>query len=333
MALNTLAEYISISLPPAWESCYETAMAQYRPDWLESCDFEAILDYYGFDEVYYKPRFHQEVAVLKQDQTLNRICWLMHYVLFFSEKTDFLTISRWGRGEHPFAEHGSPTICMVAALAGQPIHAENMADRCYDEEQIQIHKDGVRNCWVSQYEDFGVDGISFDLFLWMGCFLRCHLVRLGRLEYECGLKHFEKYDHLFDGEPIYVFIHIPSSDNGLQEDDVDASLRLARERLKDYYPQVAGKTVVFCTYSWLLSPQLREILKPDSNIIKFQNRFKVTDSIDGTASFLSFAFKIDASPGSFDYNTLPEDTHLRRELKARLLRGDPLQQSWGYFTV
>ncbi|MBE6973546.1 MAG: hypothetical protein E7440_06690 [Ruminococcaceae bacterium] len=334
MELNKLAKYISISVPAAWEHCYDAAMAQYRPDWLDDYNFEMILDYYGFSEEYYKPRLRQEVALLKEDAILNRICWLMHYILFYGEKTDFLNVGSWGKGaDHPFSEHGSPVTCVVAALTGQAIHVQNMAERGYDEEQIQIHKNGVQRCWVGQHEDYGVDGISFELLVWMGCFLRCHLVRLGRLQYECGLKHFGKYDHLFEGEPIYIFIHIPATDNGLQNEDVGESIRLAQEKLDEYFPQIAGKTAVFCTYSWLLSPQLRDILKPDSNIIKFQDRFNVTESIDGTGSFLNFAFKINAAPGSFDYNTLPEDTHLRREIKARLLRGDPLQQGWGYFTV
>jgi len=331
--LNKLAEYSSIQIPKAWETCYEAAMAQYRTDWLDDYDFEAILDYYNFSEDYYKPRLRQEVALLKQDATLNRICWLMHYILFYGETADFLNIWSWKGNPIAFAEHGSPTTCVVAALTGQAIHAQNMAERGYDEEQIQIHKDGVRGCWVGQRVNYGVDGVSFGLMVWMGYFMRCHLVRLGRLQYESGLKHFGKYDHLFDGEPIYIYIHIPPADNGLQDDEVEESIRLALQKLERYYPQVAGKTVVFCTNTWLLSPQLREILKPGSNIVKFQDRFNITEFSDGTGPFLNFGFKINAAPGSFDYNTLPEDTHLRREIKGRLLRGEPLQQGWGYFTV
>jgi len=151
MELERLAQYISVQVPTAWESCYEAAMAQYRSNWLDDYDFEYILDYYGFSEEFYKPRLRQEVALLKQDATLNRICWLMHYVLFYGETADFLNTWSWGKGSaKPFAEHGSPTTCVVAALTGQAIHAKNMAERGYDEEQIQIHKDGVRTCWVGQ---------------------------------------------------------------------------------------------------------------------------------------------------------------------------------------
>lgn len=332
MQLQKLADYISINVPTAWENCYEKAMEMYRPNWLDDYDFEYILDYYGFSEEYYKPRLRQEVALLKEDATLNRICWLMHYVLFYADAEDYRNIWKWDVGCTPFAEHGSPTTCVVAFLTGQSIHARNMAERCYDEDQVQIHKNGVRGCWMGQHEDFGVDGVTFGLMCWSAMFVRCYLVRLGRLQYECGLKHYPQYDSLFEGEPVYINIHIPSADNGLQDDEVETSVCLAQEKLEQYFPQVAGKTRVYCTSTWLLSPQLREILsqKQGSNIIKFQDRFTLLSLTEDSGPFLKFGFQVNPT---VDYEKLPEDTSLRRELKARLLRGDTLQIGFGYFTV
>ena len=333
MELGELAAYISIQVPAAWEHCFEAAMEQYRSDWLEQFDFESILDYYRFSEEYYKPRLRQELALLKQDATLNRICWLMHYILFYApDKKDFLNVWGWKGDPYAFAHHGSFVTCVVAQLAGQPIHADNMAMRGYDPEQTDIHIRGVRACWVGQHETYGIDGVGFGHMLWGAYFMKCHLVRLGRLEYECGLKHFESYDHLFDKEPVYIYIHIPPADNGLQDDEVTDSVQMALDRLEQYYPQVKGKQVVFCTHTWLLSPELREILKPDSNIVKFQNRFHITEYDEAVAPFLSFGFKVTPGP-DVDYKALPEDSHLRREIKTRLLNGEKLHQGWGYFTV
>lgn len=334
MNVEVLAQHISIPVPAAWEHCYEAAMEKYRPDWLDDYDFEYVMDYYGLSEDYYKPRLRQEVALLKQDEILNRVCWLMHYILYYADSSEFLTIWTWGKGEGvvPFEHHGSFVTCVVAALTGQPIHAKNMADRGYDEEQINQHKLGVYRCWIGQRVNYGMDGVSFGLMLWMSYFMRCNLVRLGRLQYECGVRGFPKYDHLFEGEAVYIYIHIPPADNGLQDDEVEESIRMAKEKLEQYFPEIVGegKTVVYCTQTWLLSPQLREFLKPDSNIIKFQNRFRVEGVVENPGAFLNFVFKATELPGTFDYNTLPEDTHLHRELKARLMRGEPLEVGWGY---
>ncbi len=332
MEMEKLAEYISVQLPTAWENCYTAAMTKYRPNWLDDYDFEYILDYYEFSEEYYKLRLRQEVALLRQDAALNRACWLMHYILFYGEKSDFLNVWNWKGAPKAFEHRGSPTTCVVALLTGQSIHEKNMAERGYDQEQVAIHKAGVRGCWVGQHTIFGIDGVGFGHMVWGAYFMRCNLVRLGRLQYECGLKHFEKYDHLFDAQPIYVYIHIPSADNGLQAAEVDESVRMAVERLEQYFPQVKGRQMVFCTHTWLLSPELREILKPTSNIIKFQDRFTITEFDETVAPFLSFGFQVTPGP-DVDYSALPEDTHLRREVKGRLLRGEKLHAGWGYFTV
>ena len=178
----------------------------------------------------------------------------------------------------------------------------------------------------------GTDALVLSLMLWGSYFMRCHLVRLGRLQYEFGRKHYSQYDELFEGETAYVYIHIPRADNGLQPEDVDASLQLAAERLKQYFPETEGKTVVFCTQTWLLSPELREILKPTSNIVQFQNRFHIAEVTESVQPFIGFGFKKDYQPG-MDFSALPEDTSLRRELKARLLRGEKLHVGFGYFTL
>lgn len=331
MNMQMLADYISIQGPTAWENCFDAAMAAYDPKWLDGYDFEAILDYYEFKEEYYKPRLRQEVALLKQDETLNRICWLMHYIIFYSEKKDFLNVWSWKGTPEAFVEHGSYTTCVVAQLTGQPIHEKNMAQRGFDEEQIAIHKKCVREVWEGQHETFGLDGVDFSRMVWGTYYMHCYLVWLGRLQYETGLKHYSKYDEQFGGDPAYIYIHIPPAENGLQPDDIDASLKLAMERLETYFPQVKGKQLVFCTSTWLLSPELREILSPTSNIIKFQDRFAVTEFTQTEVPFLTFGFKVRAV--NVEYESLPEDTHLQRELKKRLLNREPLHTGWGYFTL
>ena len=332
MTAERLAQYISIKTPTAWENCFGAAMEQYNSNWLDELDFDGIADYYGFSDAYYKPRLRQELELLKQDETLNRVCWLMHYILFYAPGTDLLNGWRWKGEPKAYAEHGSLVTNVVALLAGQPLHERGMAQRGYDEEQVKFHIKGVRATWVGQHEDRGVDGISFGQMVWGAYFMRCALVSIGRLEYECGLKERHEYDHLFGGETCYISIHIPPSENGLRDEEVDESVRLAVEHLEDYFPQTKGKKKVFLTRTWLLSPELGEMLKPDSNIMKFQNRFTLLETYPENSAFLSFVFKVGASP-ELDYNTLPEDTGLRRAIKARLVNGETLHTALGYFVV
>ena len=289
------------------------------------------MDYYGLEEEFYKPRLRQELELLARDETLNQVCWLSYYIMVYA--TDQAkAIWGWGKGCTPFAQHGSPTTMVVALLAAQPVHAANIARRGYDEELIAMHKAGVRNCWVGQRNTYGIDGISFGLFAWGGHFIRCELIRLGRLQYEFGLQSYPQYADIAGADAAWINIHIPRSENGLQEDEVVESFRLAAEKLEQYFPETAGRTKVFCTSTWLLSPELRDILPETSNIRRFQKHFKVLKYSESTGSFLSFGFDTTYKP-DMDFSALPENSSLRRELKTRLLRGDKLHAGFGYFIL
>lgn len=149
----------------------------------------------------------------------------------------------------------------------------------------------------------------FDRGWWTWRQLEMKLFRLGQLEYE--LRE--------NGE---VAVHIPS-DADLSPAQVDASLALAGEFLARFYPRWAAAE--FTCHSWLLSPRLLPFLREDSNIRAFQQRFSILETDpDETCLQWLFAAKPDA-----DLQTLPEDTSLRRGVKAHLLSGGLIGQGRG----
>ncbi|MBR2615416.1 MAG: hypothetical protein IKC69_01925 [Clostridia bacterium] len=113
-------------------------------------------------------------------------------------------------------------------------------------------------------------------------------------------------------------IHIPKN-----ADVTPASFRKAldsaREFLKKGYSDCDPK--MFTCASWLLSPQLEEVLKPTSNILAFGREFiRYPRKGNGKAPF-SFVF-----PQSFrgPLEELPEDTSLQRALKAKYIAGEAI---------
>ena len=329
--VHKLADYISMQAPAAWENCFEAAMERYDPNWLKSLDFMEILEFYGFTEDFYFETIKKHLPVICEDEMLDRICWLMHYILFYGDAASKKAVYNWGSGDTPFQNHGSDVMCVVALLAAQPLHAENMRKRGYDDEQIAFHKRGVRNTWLGEHEDYGTDGISFRLLAWGVHYINCALVRLGRLMYQNAPGKYPDYEQELGEDVFIIDLHIPSADNGLQDAEVEASIQLAKERLGRYFPEAVGKTIAVAVSTWLLSPQLKQILKPDSNIVKFQNRFNITKFYEGTQSFLVNAFHITAPVNTVDLDALPEDTGLRREVKKILQCGGALQNGKGYF--
>jgi GNAT-like C-terminal domain/N-acyltransferase N-terminal domain len=130
------------------------------------------------------------------------------------------------------------------------------------------------------------------------------ICELGRLQFE-----------LRDG---YLAIHIPEEGGPLAPAAVDASLARARE----LFPHSAEAR---CS-SWLLDPQLRELLPSGSNIVAFQLRFEPTgESRPGDADVLEFVFHT-LEP---DLDALPRETTLERLLGDHLRGGGHLRTDTG----
>lgn len=123
-----------------------------------------------------------------------------------------------------------------------------------------------------------------------------------------------------------VFIHIPAGVS-LTPDAVESSIALARTFLSEYFPDYDYRA--FVCYSWLMDPQLVQMLGSDSNISKFNSRFAKLPRKSAGNDVISFVFlKPDSN---IDLNTLPERTSLERKLKTHYLDGKYIYELVGYF--
>ena len=128
-------------------------------------------------------------------------------------------------------------------------------------------------------------------------------------------------------DDLLVRLHIPRN-GAFDRQTILNSYRRAREIFKNCYPDMPFQGF-FCS-SWLMSPDLRSILKPTSNILGFQDTFThIPFSSSGKLVF-SFVF-----PGwAYDpeqFPRLPEDTSLQRAVKQRYLAGDFIRDGAGFF--
>lgn len=117
---------------------------------------------------------------------------------------------------------------------------------------------------------------------------------------------------------VVVNIHIPVRAD-ISDEAVENSLSEIRELLAKHYPEFAYKA--FYCGSWLLDPQLANLLKPESNIVKFGKKFTKIARKDPIGSDpLSFVF-LQADTNNVDFESLPENTSLERSLKKHYLDG------------
>lgn len=123
-----------------------------------------------------------------------------------------------------------------------------------------------------------------------------------------------------------IDIHIAAGTR-LTDEIMTESFAEARELLATYFPEVDYKGFI-CT-SWLLSPDLPELLGPNGNIVKFGNRFTKVAKKDPGTSVFSFVF-LKPDVNNVDIESLPENTSLERALKKHYLDGKRLYDTFGY---
>lgn len=158
--------------------------------------------------------------------------------------------------------------------------------------------------------------LCFDRYWWTTRQAGCHLYRLGELEYET----------VPVGKETVIEMHIPS-DADFSPSAVDASIEMARGFFGEYYPELSD-----CEYrchSWLLDPQLKDMLSEGSNILNFQDRFELYDSGENDEEFIEWLF----NSRTKDYQSLPENTSLQKKVKNLLLNQGTIRTACGRLKV
>lgn len=135
----------------------------------------------------------------------------------------------------------------------------------------------------------------------------------------------EWHEKLMPGDSV-VNLHIPSGVPFTPEalDETDGKIR---EFLAKYYPEYKYKAF-FCG-SWLLDPQLGDLLGVDSNIARFGRRFTpVCVKNDGYGVF-RFAFLM--PDNNFTFEELPENSRLQRAVKKHYIDGKAIYAMHGFY--
>ncbi|HET8895332.1 MAG TPA: hypothetical protein VFM96_14665 [Gaiellaceae bacterium] len=154
--------------------------------------------------------------------------------------------------------------------------------------------------WTTIWSVFRAEDIrgeeTFADVPWLEVVFSGRLAELGRLQFE-------------DGGDGVLDVHIPET-GPLTPVACDASFARAREVFPDHHTAACR--------SWLLDPALADVLPEDSNIVRFQRRFTLSDEGgDGNADVLRFVFHtFDA-----DLDKLEPKTTLERALVERIRAG------------
>lgn len=186
-------------------------------------------------------------------------------------------------------------------------------------EQVWVDTMKCFSRFVREHEiSYGYAG--YDRDWWTVRQIRGKLFRIGELEYELKEKEGKRS----------IDMHIPS-DTKMKRELLEQSVLAAKEFLKEYFPDWAELPMT-CE-SWLLAPALRQMLPETSNILAFQQAFRITGTDPEVEDVLEWVYRLTKEQQkSLLYSELPEETSLQKKMKAFLLAGGRIGVASGVFT-
>lgn len=131
---------------------------------------------------------------------------------------------------------------------------------------------------------------------------------------------------LSHGDPV-ISVHIPFG-GSLSAEAVNSSISEAREFVETYFPDFPYKA--FTCHSWMLNPELENLIGAESNIVKFGNRFNRI-SAKCTAEDVFYFIFLKPWGTKVELSELSENTRLEKSLKSHYLSGNFVHELYGYF--
>jgi hypothetical protein len=139
------------------------------------------------------------------------------------------------------------------------------------------------------------------------------------------LKKSEWTKVLEPGDPV-VSVHIPPG-GGMTDELVSESFAQTKQFVEEYFPDFKYKG--FICSSWLMDPQLVDMLGENANISKFCKRFKPICYRSTATGVFSFVF-LKYHTSNVVIEELPERTSLERKIKQHYLDGKAIYEMFGY---
>lgn len=167
---------------------------------------------------------------------------------------------------------------------------------------------------------------------WLMLHFRGMIYQLGRLQFERarfgepGAEDARNTGMQSTADDRVLSIHIPDFSGPMTPEACDASIARAHTFFNAYFPE-DPVTAGVCN-SWLLDPQLRDYLGRDSNILRFQERFRlVPGGYNASESVIQFVFGATTT----DLDSLPQRSSLERAVVAHLKKGKTWEGRTGWF--
>lgn len=269
---------------------------------------KSALRFYNINDKIYEEKCIEVIGIIKENEILRNKFFEIHNILYSHIEDKIAELWNLHDISDLFGTDSVPFVTNILLLLGFENHKENIKKYKFSKNQICIHKQRVKECLTKDIYDRKYENIRISQMLWGTYFINCKLIEVGRLQYE----YCENY----------IKIHIPAG-NKLDFSEVLKSIKDSKKEIKKYYGK---KDMNYYCNSWLLSKQIRTMLKDNSNIVKFQSLFKIEEGEACLNDILNFVYKMNEC---LDYNLLSENNSLQISIKQYLLLGNDIKLGKG----
>lgn len=161
---------------------------------------------------------------------------------------------------------------------------------------------------------------------WLQHHIKLLVFRLGRLQFEMGRFIAEKdHEQMEDQAPV-LQVHIAEGEP-LKHEECLRSYGEAVEFFRDKEEQFHFYPKAFLCYSWLMHPNLKKVLPPDSNIVLFQSDYEIIYEDPNDSQMLERVFGVEKKPAHLD--ELPRKTSLQRNILRFMENGGRIGEGEG----
>ena len=218
-------------------------------------------------------------------------------------------------GIHPYTVDLLVFLCMTKHL--KTLYIEKGLD-------LQIFKDSVLDLKWKLEECKAVKGICGSFVApWFPGFFALARFALGRLQFEVipMWRDYEKGGIKLEKDKTPVInVHIPRTGTPIDKESCDKAYAAARE----FFKGQAGENAPFVCHSWLLFPENKNILSPDSNTYRFMSEYDVVGWDYNLGEDLWRLFDTEEQ----NPERLPTNTRFRRLYAEHLKKGGRV--GWGF---
>jgi hypothetical protein len=263
------------ALPYTWQRYHDLGISEHIFD-------DTMLDFRCYAEDYFDLHGVRGYA---------QFAWIWRHLsceLFRLGRMQYMLTSFDG-GVTAFRQRETGQICLLAD-PNQPLRADGYAQGAGKVNKEDLTPD--EPAWQPVF-DAAADG-------WRGCRVNPR----GFVERDRVFLPSAEWDLILQNGDTILDLHIPRKDP-LNAETCGASYAQALEFFSRFFPDRPPKAL-FC-HTWMFTPQLQELLPPESNLVKFQREFYLFPHAGDERFLWTFVFG-DKHPSPA---TAPRDTSLR----------------------